>query len=149
MSVFVRVSGYKNWAGSKNGKILSTQSLNDPQVENFYFAHDSNFVRWSFRTSIDKICGISKFLSHQVQFPSVVPKLTLAYRLTMVRRTMRPSTNLSFKGLGSRGCQIGMQGPQLCAKPRHFFKLDVATSRMFFLDLNLHVLQVATSKLNN
>ena len=44
-----------------------------------------------------------------------------------------------------RGCQIGMQGPQLFAKPRHFFKLDVATSRMAFLDLNLHVLQVATS----
>ena len=29
-----------------------------------------------------------------------------------------------------RGCQIGMQGPQLCEKPRHFCKLDVATSRM-------------------
>ena len=27
-------------------------------------------------------------------------------------------------------CKIGMQGPQLCAKPRHFCKLDVATSRM-------------------
>ena len=34
-------------------------------AENFCFAHDSNFVRWSFRTTIDKICGISKFLSHQ------------------------------------------------------------------------------------
>ena len=42
-----------------------------------------------------------------------------------------------------RGCQIGMQGPQLFAKPRHFCKLDEATSRMAFLDLNLHVLQVA------
>ena len=31
-----------------------------------------------------------------------------------------------------------MQGPKLCAKPRHFCKLDVATSRMAFLDLNLH-----------
>ena len=48
-----------------------------------------------------------------------------------------------------RGCQIGMQGPQLCAKPRHFCKLDVATSRMAFLDLNLHVLQVATPNSNN
>ena len=48
-----------------------------------------------------------------------------------------------------RGCQIGMQGPQLCAKPSHFCKLDVATSRMAFLDLNLHVLQVATSNSNN
>ena len=38
-----------------------------------------------------------------------------------------------------RGCQIGMQGPQLC-------ELDMATSRMAILDLNLqHVLQVATS----
>ena len=43
-----------------------------------------------------------------------------------------------------RGCQIGMQGPQLCAEPRHFCKLDVATSRMAFLDLNLHGLQLAT-----
>ena len=48
-----------------------------------------------------------------------------------------------------RGCQISMQGPQLCAKPRHFCKLDVATSKMAFLDLNLHVLQVATSNSNN
>ena len=39
-----------------------------------------------------------------------------------------------------RGCQIGMQGLQLFAKPSHFCKLDVATSRMAFLDLNLHVL---------
>ena len=44
-----------------------------------------------------------------------------------------------------RGCQIGMQGPQLCAKPGHFCKLDMATSKLAFLDLNLHVLQVATS----
>jgi hypothetical protein len=43
-----------------------------------------------------------------------------------------------------RGCQIGMQWPQLCAKPRHFGKLDVATSRIAFLDLNIHVLQVVT-----
>ena len=42
-----------------------------------------------------------------------------------------------------------MQGPQLFTKPRHFCKLDVATSRIAFLDLNLHVLQVATSNSNN
>ena len=42
-----------------------------------------------------------------------------------------------------------MQGPQLCAKPRRFCKLDVGTSRIAFLDLNLHVLQVATSNLKN
>ena len=48
-----------------------------------------------------------------------------------------------------RGCQIGMQGPQLCAKPRHFCKWDVATSRMTFSDLNLHILQVAISNSNN
>ena len=47
-------------------------------------------------------------------------------------------------GMYSRRCQIGMQGPQLCTKPRHFCRLDVATSRMAFLDLNLHVLQLAT-----
>ena len=46
-----------------------------------------------------------------------------------------------------RGCQIDIQGPQLCAKPHHFCKLDVATSRMAFLDL--FVLQVATSNSNN
>ena len=43
------------------------------------------------------------------------------------------------------GCQIGMQGSQLCAEPRHICKLDVATPRMAFLDLKLHVLQFATS----
>ena len=48
-----------------------------------------------------------------------------------------------------QGCQIGMQGPQLCAEPHHICKLDVATSRMAFLDLNLHVLQVATSNSKN
>ena len=48
-----------------------------------------------------------------------------------------------------RGCQIGVRGPQLCAKPRHFCKLDVATSRIAFLDLNLHVLQVAPSNSKN
>ena len=41
------------------------------------------------------------------------------------------------------GCQIGMQGP-LCPEPRQFCKLDTATSRKAFLDLNLHVLQLAT-----
>ena len=51
--------------------------------------------------------------------------------------------------MNTRGCQIGMQGPQLCAKPLHFCKLDVATSRMAVLDLNLHVLQLATSNSNN
>ena len=40
--------------------------------------------------------------------------------------------------------------PQLCAKPRHFCKLDVATSiRMAFLDFNLHGLQLATSNSSN
>ena len=53
------------------------------------------------------------------------------------------------QGMVIRGCQIDMQGLQLCAKPRHFCKLDVATSRMAFLDLNLHVLQLATSNSNN
>ena len=30
-----------------------------------------------------------------------------------------------------------MQGPHLCAEPRHFCKLDVATSRIVFLNLEL------------
>ena len=47
------------------------------------------------------------------------------------------------------GCQIGMQGPQFCTEPRHFCKLDVATSRIAFSDFNLNVLQVATSNSNN
>ena len=42
-----------------------------------------------------------------------------------------------------------MQGPQLCAKSHHFVKLNVATSRIAFLDLNLHVLQVTTPNSNN
>ena len=57
--------------------------------------------------------------------------------------------NNEHEGLSNRGCQIGMQGPQLCAEPHHFCKLDVATSRIAVLDLNLHVLQVATSNSNN
>ena len=62
-----------------------------------------------------------------------------------------PSVSFIAKTLGMyiRGCQIGMQGPQLCAKTHHFCKLDVATSRMAVLDLNLHVLQVATSNSKN
>ena len=52
-------------------------------------------------------------------------------------------------GMEARDCQIGMQGPQLCPEPCHFCKFDVATSRMAFLDLNLHGLQVNTSNSNN
>ena len=37
-----------------------------------------------------------------------------------------------------RGCQIGMQESQLCREPCHFCKLDMATSRIAFLDLNRH-----------
>ena len=49
----------------------------------------------------------------------------------------------------NRGCQIDMQGPQLCAGPRHFYKLDVPSSRIAFLDLKLLVLQLGTSNSNN
>ena len=40
--------------------------------------------------------------------------------------------SLLAAGLSIRGCQIGMQGPQPCAKPRHFFKSD-ATSNSNYL----------------
>ena len=36
-----------------------------------------------------------------------------------------------------RGRQIAMQGPQLCAGPCHFCKLDLPSSRLAFLDLKL------------
>ena len=62
------------------------------------------------------------------------------------RGSKRPKAR---RGILIRGCQIGMQGPQLCAKPRHFCKLDVATSRIAFLDLNLLVVQVAASYSKN
>jgi hypothetical protein len=52
----------------------------------------------------------------------------------------------TIKLCNGRGCQIGMQGSQLCAKPRHFCKLDVATSRMAFLDLNLKLLTPPNAK---
>ena len=55
----------------------------------------------------------------------------------------------AFYGMYIRGCQIGMQGPQLCTGPRHFCKLDVPSSRLAFLDLKLHVLQLGTSNSNN
>ena len=80
-------------------------------------------------------------------------KLYAAYFLGFLQRLLAVSFRkyglLFAPSLNIRGCQIGMQGPQLCAKPRHFCKLDVATSRMAFLDLNLHVLQVAISNSNN
>ena len=50
-----------------------------------------------------------------------------------------PSRNI-YIAMYVRGCQTGMQGFQLWAEPRHFCKLDVATSRIAVLDLNLHVL---------
>ena len=59
------------------------------------------------------------------------------------------SRNMYVSYAVSTKCQISMQGSQLFKKPHNFFKLDVATSIMAFLDLNLHVLQVATSNLNN
>ena len=63
--------------------------------------------------------------------------------------TLQKSNNANLLSLKVRGCQIGMQGPQLWAKHLHFFKLDVATSRIAILDLKLHVLQVAISNSNN
>ena len=42
-----------------------------------------------------------------------------------------------------------MQVPHLFAKPGHFRNLDVATSKKAFLDLQLHVLQLATSNSQN
>ena len=48
-----------------------------------------------------------------------------------------------------RECQIGMQGPKRSlAQSLVIFAnyLDMATSRMAFLDLNLHVLQFATHR---
>ena len=54
-----------------------------------------------------------------------------------------------FWGIGAVACQIGTKGPKLCAKLRHFCKLDVATTRMAFLDLNLHALQLDNSISNN
>ncbi len=62
---------------------------------------------------------------------------------------IRARSDFELGAMYIKGCQIDMQGPQLFAKPHHFCKLDVATSRMAFLDLNLHVLQVATSNSNN
>ena len=41
-----------------------------------------------------------------------------------------------------------MQRPQLCANPRHFCELDVATSRMAFLDLNQGPLKIWTEHSN-
>ena len=48
-----------------------------------------------------------------------------------------------------RGCQIGMRGPQLCAGPLQFCKLDVPSSRIAFLGLKLLVLQLGTKNSNN
>ena len=48
-----------------------------------------------------------------------------------------------------RRCQIGMQGPHLCAKSRHICNSDVAASKMAFFDLKLHVLELATSNSEN
>ena len=45
--------------------------------------------------------------------------------------------------------KIGMQGPHLCAKPRLFCNLDVATSKIVFVDLKLYVLELASSNFQN
>ena len=72
------------------------------------------------------------------------------YENFMLRIHSKPDRNSQKRSAWrDEGCQIGMHEPQLCPKPRHFCKLDMATSRMAFLDLNLHVLQVATSNSNN
>ena len=84
--------------------------------------------------------------------------LNLKYQNTCIYlQLLPPSVHVKLRHLTgdnsavkyTRGCQIGMQRPHLCAKPRHFFKLDVANSRMVFLDLNLHFLQLVTSNSNN
>ena len=77
--------------------------------------------------------------------------IEITMNMVMIISTIDPIwMSVKIKGIYVfRGCQIGTQGPQLCAKPSHFCKLDVATSRMAFLDLNLHVLQLATSNSNN
>ena len=99
----------------------------------------------------------------QIFYPSNAIVLTTAHghviiiqrmliEITMITIISVDPIGISVKIKGIyvfRGCQIGMQGPQLCAKPSNFCKLDVAASRMAFLDLNLHVLQVATSNSNN
>ena len=48
-----------------------------------------------------------------------------------------------------RSVKSACKDSQLCAEPRHFCKLDMTPSRMAFLDLNLYVLEVATSNSNN
>ena len=48
-----------------------------------------------------------------------------------------------------RRCQIGLQGIHLCSKPRLFCNLNVATYKNAFLNLILHVLQLATSNSRN
>ena len=89
----------------------------------------------SFRTSF-KLFQYSK---HQCWLYKTHPPLSIQFYIKI-------HTSVCMQ---ARGCQIGMQGPQLCTKPRHFCKLDLATSRMAFLDLNLHILQLATSNSNN
>ena len=43
-----------------------------------------------------------------------------------------------------RGCQIGMQGPHLCAKSRHYFNLEVRGSfqKDMFYSLSLQIQKI-------
>ena len=50
--------------------------------------------------------------------------------------------------LNIKRCQIGMQGPHLCAKPCHFCNLEGASSKKAFLDLKLHSPYCYSTRLN-
>ena len=92
------------------------------------------------------------FLSINLAFHQEGTFVPVTYVLTFDGRKVLFLVHILLVGqhyIYVRGCQICMQGPQLCAKLRHFCKLDVATSRMAFLYLNLHALQLDNSISNN
>ena len=80
---------------------------------------------------------------------SILKARSCLYRKFLIIKFTSQIYSTLFEEIFTRGCQIGMQGLQLCTKPRHFCKLDLATSRIAFLDLNLHVLQVQIQRIED
>ena len=126
-----------------------------PSIDEEKFALETNSslvkVPHSTLTDLTQICFIMSFSELFCPLFSGLQKMKWVKGQADYLFSLRGFKNQlpMYKGMYVRGCQIGMQGPQLCAEPRHFCTLDVATSRMAFFDLNLHVLQVATSNSKN
>ena len=93
---------------------------------------------WRMRESAGKVPGLLINIGGFPIAPSLTNQTVSMYqKMTLFSTIVLVALCIYVRCTYIRGCQNGMQGPQLCTKPCHFCKLNVATSRMAFLDLNL------------